>query len=209
MVPKSKRFLIAFEGIDGSGKTTQIILLKEELDRLLYQTLITKAKKPSQETAFKKFLKTFEIASDSLSYMFLYQALHRKQFEKTVAALENGNIVLADRWSGSFFVYHLNFGPLSKGPREHVALLNTLAFENLKPDMTFLLDVPPQIAFERRVRRGETDTFDADTVCFYEAVHEKCRAFAEENGWIVIDGTLPIETIHRQIWDMVSEKLGQ
>jgi dTMP kinase len=204
-----KRFLIAFEGIDGSGKTTQIVLLKEELDRLLYQTVITKAKKPSQEAVFKKFLKAFDITPDSLSYMFVYQALHRKQFEKTIAALESDNVVLADRWSGSFFVYHLNFGLLSKGPREHIELLNTLAFQDLKPDITFLLDVPPQIAFERRVRRGETNTFDADTVCFYEAVHEKCRAFATENNWIVIDGTLSIEAIHRQIWDMVSEKLGQ
>lgn len=207
MIPK--RFLIAFEGIDGSGKTTQTVLLKEELDRLLYQAVITKAKCPAQETAFKKFLKAFEIASDSLSYMFLYQALHRKQYEKTIAALENENVVLADRWSGSFFVYHLKFGPLSKGPKEHIQLLNTLAFQDLKPNMTFLLDVPPQITFERRKRRGEKDAFDADTVCFYEAVREKYRSFAVENNWIVIDGTNSIEAIHLQIWDMVSTELGQ
>jgi len=207
MVPK--KLFIAFEGIDGSGKTTQILLLKKVLVNLLYPTTITKAKEESQEVVFKDFMKAFEINSDSPAFMFLYQALHRKQFEKTRTALENGDIVIADRWNGSFFVYHLNFGMLAKEPRENIELLDRLAFQDLTPDITFLLDVPPHIAFQRRIRRGETDTFDAETVRFYEKVYKECRAFAICNNWTIINGTLPIETIHRKIWDIVSEKLGQ
>lgn len=205
----SKKLLIAFEGIDGSGKTTQILLLKAELDRLFYLTTITKAKQPSQDKAFARFLESFEISSDSIAFMFLYQALHSKQFDKTLTALESNHIVLADRWNGSFFVYHSTFEPLAKRSKNVLSMLDKLAFQDLKPDITFLLDVPPQVSFQRRKRRGENENFDGKSVDFYRAICEKYNALAVENNWLVIDGTLPIEDVHGRIWNIVMNRLGQ
>ncbi|MFA5133929.1 MAG: dTMP kinase [Patescibacteria group bacterium] len=195
----NQKLFIAFEGIDGSGKTTQALLLKAELERSFSPTIITKAKNPEQNKAFGDFVKEFDIASNSMAFMFLYQALHRQQFEATKKALDNGHSVIADRWNGSFFTYHMLFGPLSARPKKLLADLDRLAFENLQPDITILLDISVAEAFLRRKRRGEQSEFDEAELSFYEQIRQQNLILAKKNGWRVIDATGSIEEIHQEI----------
>jgi len=144
--------LFAFEGIDGSGKTTQIQILADRLSKLRFSVMINKAIKDEIEGGKQllyTFLDFFAFRKNSIATMFLFQALHSKQYEEAKEALGKGYIVLADRWNASFWIYHQNFGPL-KESEETLKILDKLAFQRLMPNVTFLLDVPVKIALERK-----------------------------------------------------------
>jgi len=201
----SNKLFIAFEGIDGSGKTTQALLLKAELERSFSPTVITKAKSPGQNKVFEDFIEEFRMSSSSVAFMFLYQALHRQQFEATREALAKGYSVIADRWNGSFFTYHMLFGPLSGKSQKLLATLDKLAFEDLRPDITILLDITVEEAFGRRQKRGEKSEFDDAELRFYEKIREQNLLLAEENNWHTINGSLSIEDIHSKILEIIKK----
>lgn len=201
--------LIAIEGIDGSGKSVQAALLHIALERLGHVAQIIKAKETKQNGALKKFLKDFDIATDSTAFMFLYQALHRKQYEKTRAALDAGALVIADRWDISFFAYHNLFGPLSKQPRLS-KILNQLAFENLEPDVYFFLNAPVSIAIERRIARGDVISSLKEEAGFYEKIAaEYTKLLTQKLRCVTLDGSQPIEQIHNQIIKAIMPVIGQ
>jgi len=192
--------LIAVEGIDGSGKSVQAALLKIAIERLGYTVQIIKAKETNQDAAIKKFLKDFDIATDSLAFMFLYQALHRKQYEKTKTALDAGNIVIADRWNTSFFVYHNIFGSLSRQPKHLLKMLNKLAFEDLEPDLFCFIAAPVSVAIKRRLIRGDKISSITKESEFYEKIAiEYKRLLTQKPQCIVLDGSQSIEQVHSQI----------
>ena len=198
--------LIAIEGIDGSGKSTQCNLLGSYLKRANIAASVIKAKNERQNRPFKRFLKAFGITSDSISFAFLYQALHRRQYELTRSKLDNKNIVIADRWNPSFFVFHNNFGHLAKIPRASKCL-DDLAFEALNPDICFLLDVPVRTAFQRRSKRKTEPPPNKHELGFYQRISAEYHKLAAEKEWVVIDARLPVEEIHRQIVLMVKRTL--
>ncbi|MEK7123615.1 MAG: dTMP kinase [Patescibacteria group bacterium] len=196
--------LVVIEGIDGSGKTVQAALLNITLERLGYTVRLIKAKETRQNAALKKFLKDFDITTDSLAFMFLYQALHRKQYDKTKAALDVGAIVIADRWDTSFFVYHHLFGPLSKQPKRLLKMLNGLAFENLEPDLCCFLDITVSTAIERRIARGDVISSVKEETEFYDKVAvEYAKLLTQKSQCVLFDGSQSIEQIHRQIIEAV------
>ncbi|MBI5529898.1 MAG: dTMP kinase [Candidatus Doudnabacteria bacterium] len=192
-------FLIAMEGIDGSGKSTQAALLQIALERLGYNCVVEKAKNNNQNNALKKFKDIFKISTDSIAFMFLYQALHRQQYERTKAMLDAGNIVIADRWNMSFFVYHNIKGELSKKPKHFLQTLNKLAFEGLDPDICCFIDVPVDIALKRRIVRGDVIASLEEESAFYKQVAKVYHELLVSKAHIVINGALSIEVVHRQI----------
>lgn len=196
---KRKQCLVAIEGIDGGGKSVQAVLLQMALERASYPTVIVKAKQPDQDAIVHDFTKAFSIGSDSMAFMFLYQALHRQQYERTTAALDAGKIVIADRWDMSFFVYHGIAGPLVKRHKHLLGTLNKLAFENLRPDLHFFIDIPVRVALQRRIARGDRIAFPAQEVEFYERVADEYGKLFARMPCHRIDGTLPIEEINRQM----------
>lgn len=204
---KIQKLLIAFEGIDGSGKTTQATRLNQSLAELSCASTIIKAKHSYQNKIFLNFIQEFHIEPDSLAFMFAYQALHRAQYEKTMKALKSGMIVISDRWNGSFFVYHSMFGQLSCMPKSVRLMLDKLAFECVDPEFTFLLDIPSHIAAKRRRGRGET--VNQKEINFYKIIAQKYREMANENDWIVLDATQTKEKIHDFIIKVILNTEGQ
>ena len=198
-------FLIALEGIDGSGKSTQATLLKLRLERMDLVTEIVKAKEASQNHAFSSFTSAFDLRSYSLSYMFAYQALHCKQYERTIQALQEGKVVIADRWNTSYFIYHNQFGELSKRSKRLRREIDNLAFNGLKPTLAFFLDVTVTTAFERRSVRGDAESFSDKERNFYEEIRSEYMSLIQEAHWRIIDGEKPIEKIHQEIFASVSE----
>lgn len=197
---------IAIEGIDGSGKSVQAALLKLALERLGRRTSITKAKSPDQDSAVREFKKKFCIGSDSVAFMFLYQALHRQQYERTVKLLEKGRVVIADRWDTSFFVYHGITGPLY-GKQNVLETLNELAFEGKQPDLRFFIDTPIDIAIERRLERGDSiPDVDAEKR-FYGRVADEYRRLFSRLPHHRIHGAMPIEEVGRQMLTATMQRL--
>ncbi len=144
--------LFAFEGIDGSGKTTQTQILADRLTKLGISTVVSKAVKDEikkSKQLLYAFMDTFGFRKNSIATMFLFQALHSQQYEEAKEVLEKGHIVLVDRWNASFWIYHQNFGPLTE-EGEMLKILDELAFQKLTPSITFLLDAPVEIVLERK-----------------------------------------------------------
>lgn len=196
----SQNRLIVLEGIDGSGKSTQALLLQHFLDTRQIPSVIIKAKEKHQDRVFSEFVESFGLSVDSPGYMFLYQALHRRQFEKARDALSENKVVIADRWNPSFHVYHNLFGVLSKKPKRLIKELDHLAFENLEPGVCIFLDVPVEIAFERRIRRNEAHNFSSEEKKFYERITDQYRQMtAHGSRWVRLDGTGSIEDVHHMI----------
>ncbi|OGN00797.1 MAG: dTMP kinase [Candidatus Yanofskybacteria bacterium RIFCSPHIGHO2_01_FULL_42_12] len=204
----TKGVLVAIEGIDGSGKSTQCKLLKERLEKAGFPATIVKAKNDKQGRVFKNFLSVFGITADSVSFTLLYQALHRRQFEIARNELGKKHIVVADRWNPSFFVFHNLYGLLADKPQIRESL-DKLAFENLRPDICFLLNVPVKVSFTRRSgRKNEPEREPSpDRLEFYEKIAAEYLRLASREGWVVIDANLPISEIHRQIMGTVENIL--
>ena len=200
--------LVAIEGIDGSGKSTQCELLSSYLRKVDVAASVIKAKNENQNKAFKEFTKAFGITSDSISFAFLYQALHRRQFELARRELDNKKVVIADRWNPSFFVFHNLFGHLAERPRARKCL-DDLAFEGLKPDICFLLNVPVRTAFQRRSKRKTEPSPNKQELGFYRSISAEYHKLAAEKEWVVINAQLPVKEIHRQIILLVKKTLRE
>jgi dTMP kinase len=203
--------LFTFEGIDGSGKSTHIQMLVSRFVSLGIPVFVSKAIKTEDEKQLIiSLMKTFSFPKNSLATMFLFQALHSKQYEEAKKALEEGKIVLADRWNASFWVYHQNFGILKEKP-EILKLLDDLAFQGLIPTITFLLDLPVEVALERkRLQQPQlVDVFEQEDIETYRKARKAYLEMANSNpGWVVIDTTKPIIEVHQKIWEVVARKIN-
>lgn len=198
---------ICFEGIAGSGKTTQSILLKQRLEKEnLGEVIISKAYEEEKKRSADFLINALKISPDSVSMMFLFQVLHSEQYEETKEALEKGKIVIADRWRESFWAWHLNFGPLAKEPRKTLEILDQLAFHKLEPEITFLLNLPVEVAIKRFLSR------DRESILYprlkpYESftiLRDYYLRIARRKKWTLIDANRSIKEVHESIWRELS-----
>ena len=204
---KKQGILVALEGIDGSGKSTQAAMLAAHLNGIGVPSIIIKAKDTEHDHAFNEFVQTFALGNDSIGYMFAYQALHRRQYERTVQALAEGKVVIADRWNISYFVYHNKFGALSGKSEQLRADIDRLAFEGLEPTAAFFLDIRVAAAFRRRIERGEAGSFSDADKHFYTLIRTEYLRLAPAHHWMIINGEGSINNIHCKIVDFISDLL--
>ncbi len=196
-------YIFAFEGIDGSGKTTQVKILGEKLKRRKVEVFVSKASASGSKYLIDSFIKKFGLRRNSPSVMFLFQALHTHQRERVQEVLYENKIVIADRWSPSFWVYHQKFGPL-KGQIAYLEVLNQIAFQGLTPDITFLLDLPVELAYKRMDGRGPRDTFEEETQGVFSLARATYLKMAKnDNQWIVIDASMTKKEIGMTVWEKI------
>lgn len=208
---RSGSFLICFEGIAGSGKTTQSLLLKKRLESAGFagSVIVSKAYEAEEKEAADQLIKSLQINPSSTAMMFLFQALHALQYEQTKNALEEGKIVIADRWGDSFWAYHSNFGFLSREPHEVLAVLDRLAFQELKPDLTFILDVSPEVAIKRFSARGpDNKLFPQENLpAFLGILRTHYLKDLTRPSRQLIDASLSVESVEQLIWKKVNRLL--
>lgn len=205
-----KRLLFAFEGIDGSGKTTQVKILQRKLERNGYSVFVSKASLAGRKSSIGYFIKRFGFGKNSISTMLLFQSLHANQLEKALRAMEENRIVLADRWNASFWVYHQNFGSL-RGLPDYLKTLDEIAFQGILPTITFLLDLPINIAFKRRNNRAKRDVFEEEKHGVYSIARDAyLKIAAEHDNWLVIDaGKLSKKEVHAITWKEIQTFLDK
>jgi dTMP kinase len=195
---------IAFEGSEGSGKSTHARRLAAELDALLTRE--------HGGTAIGLMIRSIvaDPAHDELTARAeaLLIAADRAQHleEVVVPALAAGRHVVTDRSLYSSLAYQ-GYG---RGlPLDQVRAVNEWAVGGRWPDLVILLDVPTdQLA--RRLRRRELDRFERAGAAFYQRVVDGYRAMAaaEPDRWIVVDGQGEIEAVAATIRSAVRERLG-
>lgn len=190
---------IVFEGLDGSGSTTQARLLQERLEKNGRATLLTK--EPTDEGHIGKLIREvlqhkWEASPEGLQLMFCAdRAEHLKN--EIEPALSNGQFVVCDRYYFSTVAY----GSLAV---DDVEWLKTLNQHFRKPDLTFLLKLDPAECLKRIAGRGsEFELFEKDEKL--RKIWTQYEALASENkNVIVLDATKSIEELHEEVWGHIN-----
>lgn len=190
---------ITFEGIDGSGKSTQIRLLKNYFDsenREAYTFREPGGTAISEQ--IRKLLLHGGDEMDSVTELLLFSAARSQLISQKVAPLlDAGKIVILDRFYDSTITYQ-GYGR-SSAPIEEIQQLNKIASHHRIPDITFYLRITPKMA-QKRTETGEKDRMEKSGIEFYNKV---CKGFDElsesEQRFKTIDATLPVKEIHEQI----------
>jgi dTMP kinase len=196
--------LIALEGIDGCGKSTQARLLADRLGALLtFEPGAT-----GLGATLRSLLLEGRPATVGGRAEALLMAADRAQHvsEVVVPALSAGTWVVTDRYSASTLAYQ-GYG---RGlDREDLDRLIRWATDGLAPDLTVLLDLPVEVAAGRRHGRSG-DRFETEGDGFLMRVADGYRRLAAEarSAWLVVDGTLPEHEVAATIWSGVSGLLG-
>jgi dTMP kinase len=193
---------ISFEGIDFSGKSTQIELLKDYL--VEHGKKVEILREPGGTEISEKIRnilldnKNHEMFGEAELLLF---SASRAQLvrEKIRPYLEKGIYVISDRFHDSSTAYQ-GYG---RGvPLETVNNVHNLAIGETIPDLTFFIDIPVGIANERRKKKskGKLDRIEISDIEFYNRVRSGYLEIArKEERFKVIDGTQTIETIQNQI----------
>ncbi|HUT22139.1 MAG TPA: dTMP kinase [Candidatus Bipolaricaulota bacterium] len=207
---------IVFEGGEGTGKTTQIKLLEEQLKNAGYQTLLTR-EPGGTDCPIAEKIRTLlkdpankEMMPETELFLFCAsRAQHVKQIIRP--KMDQGTIVICDRFQGSSFAYqHFGRGLFDLNK---VKEINGFATGGLNPDLTILLDIDPKIGLAR-VENGQDrnnlkdDRFDAEKIEFHEKVRQGYLSLAKtEVNWVVIDADDTIENIQNKIWQEIKKIL--
>jgi len=151
-----KGIFISFEGGEGVGKSTQIDLLKKDLINNQFNVVSTREPGGTKEAeGLRKFLVTGDKkAWDPYSESLIFNAIRREHINKIILpAIENGTIVLCDRFIDSTIVYQGLVGEVSE---KDLLELHKKYCHNLYPDLTFFLNLSPQKGLKRTLKRQNT-----------------------------------------------------
>jgi dTMP kinase len=209
MVDNSR--FISFEGIDFSGKTTQIDLLTNELEQMGEKVLIIREPGGTKisERIRDILLDKNHTEMTDLCEVFLYSAARNQLInEKVINELEEGNFVIADRFVDSTTAYQ-GFG--RRIPMDLIRDINRAVTGDLLPGLTFILDIDPiQVLDRKKQRKMEIDRLESSSSDFYERVHKGYHKIAELDPIRVklIDATKSIDQIKTDIWEFVTQKMN-
>ncbi|MCW8816736.1 MAG: dTMP kinase [Ignavibacteriaceae bacterium] len=193
---------ISFEGIDFSGKSTQIELLKDYL--VEHNKKVEILREPGGTEISEKIrnilLDTKNLVMFAEAELLLFSASRAQLVrEKILPYLEKGIYVISDRFHDSSTAYQ-GYG---RGvPLDIVNQVHNLAIGETIPELTFFIDIPVGIANERRKKKskGKLDRIELSDIEFYNRVRSGYLEIArKEERFKVIDGTQTIETIQNQI----------
>ena len=194
---------ITFEGGEGSGKTTQIQLLSQVLEKQGNKIFLTK--EPGGDKSICREIRALLLDTahkdilDDRAELFLFLADRAQHISKTIIpALEAGYIVLCDRFAASTFAYQ--FYARQAADFDFIKSNNDFASRSLIPDLTIYIDIDPEIGI-RRKEKQTLSRIDAESMEFHKKVQKGFREFFEKSKWPVetIDGSAPIENIHKEI----------
>jgi dTMP kinase len=200
---------ITFEGLDYSGKSTQVRLLSDTLTHKLYHILVLREPGGTEVGEKIRAILLDKKIEDltTVAELFLFSASRAQLVAEVIKpALEGGLVVLCDRFYDSLTAYQ-GWG---KGiSTETVRVVNQCASSGLVPDITFFLDIPVA-EVERRMRRSRNskDRMESNGIAFYERARQGYLDIAKkESRFRVLDGSRSIDTIHEEIWNAVSPRL--
>jgi dTMP kinase len=202
-------FFITLEGVEGCGKSTQARRLYRRLGKLAVPARLVH--EPGVTVLGKRVARLLKWADDvnitPMAELLLFNVARAQLVEEEIRpALEKGEVVVCDRYADSTTAYQGYGRGLDMGT---VAAVNKAGTGGLTPDLTILLDVPPEAGLARK--HGERpDRFEAEAAAFHRRVREGYLklAGAEPKRWLVIDATQARDKIAGQIWERVSRLLS-
>lgn len=199
-MPNSGHFF-TFEGPDKAGKSTQIDRLSQRLQEAGYEVIVTREPGGTElcEDIRKLVMAPREDKPTPETELLLFAASRAQLVRKLIVpALEQGKIVLCDRFADSTVAYQ---GEARGLPVETITFLNDFCLQTCRPELTFLFDLPVEESL-RRLRgmttgQGTDDRFEQEDRQFREAVRRGFLKVAqrEPERVKVIDATLPVDEV--------------
>jgi dTMP kinase len=200
--------LIAFEGVEGSGKSTQLELLRRALEGRVREVVVTR--EPGGTPAGERIRAVLLDPAVELhprAEALLFAAARAELVEAVIRpALERGAHVLCDRYLDSSLAYQGGARGLGRGP---VTEVNRFATGGLVPDLVVLLDLDPASGLRRRA--GELDRIEAQDLAFHRRVRQAfCDLAAADPGrFAVIDAAAPVQEVAARVQAAVLPLLEQ
>jgi dTMP kinase len=202
----AKGLFITFEGGEGAGKTTQLRLLKEKLEKAGRTVLATREPggTPGAEAIRKLLVNGDAYEWNAETEVLLHFAARCDHVEKLInPGLEEGSIVISDRFYDSTYAYQ---GYGQGFDLKKLDAVRTTMIGDIKPDITFLLDLPVDIGMKRVTEQQRYERLPVE-------FHEKLRqgfltlAKAEPNRIKTVDATQSAENVAAAVWAEVQKKL--
>ncbi|MEO9873806.1 MAG: dTMP kinase [Anderseniella sp.] len=205
----TRALFITFEGGEGTGKSTQTALLADRLRQSGNRVVETREPGGSPDAdAIRQLLVSGDTGrwSATAEILLNYAARESHLRETIIPALENGAIVICDRFSDSTRAYQ---GYAGNGDSELIEQLDRKIVGDNQPDLTLVFDLDPRIGLERARQRGGDDRFERKGLEFHNRLRNGYLAIAGKfpARCSLIDASGPIDQIADSIWQAVAPHL--
>ena len=204
---------IVLEGIDGCGKTTQINELSKWLPKsglINNNATLIKTREPGGSNLGKEIREMILNNNKSnppsiLTELLLYSADRAEHISKIILpALQNGNWIISDRFSGSTLAYQGYGREISI---DIIKKLENIVCQNIKPDLTFFLEISPEESILRR-KNKVADRIESEGLEFLKKVNNGFKIIALENNWEIIKASEDLNLISQQIQKSLINKFS-
>ncbi len=204
-----RALFITFEGGEGTGKSTQTVVLAEKLRQLGHRVVETREPGGSADAdAIRQLLVSGDTGRWSVTAeILLNYAARESHLRNTIMpALTEGAMVICDRFADSTRAYQ---GYAGKGDKQLIDLLDREIVGETQPDLTLVFDLDPRIGLERAGLRGGDDRFERKGLEFHDRLRKGYLAVAGEfsSRCTIIDASGTKDDVASQVWQALSPLL--
>ncbi|WP_409526446.1 dTMP kinase [Nitrincola sp. MINF-07-Sa-05] len=192
---------ITIEGVEGVGKSSNLAFIRDWLETAGMEVVVTREPggTPLAEQIRDLLLSPREEQVDETSELLLVFAARAQHLNtRILPAIERGAWVLSDRFTDATYAYQGGGRGLSKAL---IGQLEEIVQKTIRPDLTFLLDLPVEIGLARARSRSEPDRFEAEQSAFFERVRNAYleRAALQPERFAIIDASPSLPEVQKQI----------
>ena len=202
---------ITFEGGDGSGKSTQVNLLKDYLDNLNFETIKTREPggTPSAEI-LRDLLTTGEVEkwTPMSEALLMWASRYEHLIQVIEPALNSGKNVICDRFYDSTYAYQ---GVAHNLGIDNMEKLKKIIIGDIEPDITFVLDIDPNVGLKRSLDRpNQENRFESYNIDFHNKIRSAFLEIAKKNKnrCVVIDASLNEQKINNLIITIIDNLIN-
>lgn len=200
---------ITFEGSEGVGKSTNILLVKEHLEAKNIDLILTREPggTPLAENIRGLLLnKSAEDINETCELLMVFAARAQHLNTVIVPALNKGQWVICDRFTDSTYAYQGGGRGLDKSL---ISELEKVVQQGLVPDLTFYLDIDVRLGLSRAVERAELDRFECEKIDFFERVRfaylERVKSSLLNKHYRLIDAGQELDLVQQDILTSLDE----